>query len=487
MYTLVDYWNSARLRIETAKTSSYRPRADKQSWRAAIEDILRVAYGHQSQSQFQDGAWSQVRWRTTPSAGALYPFEVVVSILGEGAYVWDVEKSRMTLYDATPLRLEDLHVAGLVQRAGQRVEALVTVIARPWLSMKKYSTRGYAYCHLDIGHLVANLSLYAAALGQDPVLHLRFAQDFMTEHLRLSGLCRQPLAVLTFGGSGSLPRSTEARSSREASGDHLTTLEPPTEAEVRNWQTLRAPASGAWGARPGGVPGTSHLLRRTPDLKWSQPIDLPQARPPLANASEWRGAILGRRSAKGFRPQPVSATAISELLAALSGVALTADCGPDGCPPLSVRLVASNVDGLAGVYAYDPQRHRLQIIDRSTGDPRGACMQQRLAGDAAALFLVHAPVRQLFDSWGYTGFAETLVRAAEIGQRLHLAATRIDSLETTCIGGFDAEECAKLAKLENDEEVVYVILAGAPDDAAFKQDVLNRAYSHGLSAMVHGQ
>ncbi len=114
-------------------------------------------------------------------------------------------------------------------------------------------------------------------------------------------------------------------------------------------------------------------------------------------------------------------------------------------------------------------------------------MQQRLAGDAAALFLVHAPVRQVFDNWGYTGFAETLVRAAEIGQRLHLAATKIDSLGITCIGGFDAEECANLAQLKNGEEVVYVILAGAPDDAAVKQDVLNAAYSHGLSAMGHDQ
>lgn len=485
--TLNDYWNSARLRVEVAKASSLRLQSENLSWRAALEDILRVAYSRQTQPQFQEGSWSQVRWRTTPSAGALYPFEVIVSILGEGVYVWDVEKGRMTPYGVAPLRLEDLRAAGLVQQVGRRVEALVTVVARPWQTMKKYSIRGYAYCHLDVGHLVTNLSLYAAALGQDPVLHLRFAQDFMTEHLKLNGLCRQPLAVLTFGGRGSWPQSTEVGSSREDSGDQVTTLEPPAEAELRNWQTLRAPASGAWGVRPSGVPATSHLLHRAPDLKWRQPVELPQARSPPAGAGEWRGAILGRRSAKGFRRQPVSTAAIGELLAALRGAALTADCGMDGCPPLSIRLVASNIDGLAGVYAYDPDRHCLQIISHSTGDPRRACMQQRLAGDAAALFLVHAPVRQVFDNWGYTGFAETLVRAAEIGQRLHLAATKIDSLGITCIGGFDAEECANLAQLKNGEEVVYVILAGAPDDAAVKQDVLNAAYSHGLSAMGHDQ
>ena len=81
------------------------------------------------------------------------------------------------------------------------------------------------------------------------------------------------------------------------------------------------------------------------------------------NASgEWRSAILGRRSAKGFHPEAVSLEQIGELLGALRSPGVPADCSPQSCVQLGVRLVARNVDGLAGVFAYRAQGHALQPI-----------------------------------------------------------------------------------------------------------------------------
>jgi hypothetical protein len=51
----------------------------------------------------------------------------------------------------------------------------------------------------------------------------------------------------------------------------------------------------------------------------------------------------------------------------------------------------------------------------------------------------------------------------------------------TCIGGFDGEQCASLARLEGDDEAVYVILLGIPDECAFKHDRLSIAFSHGYT------
>ena len=64
--------------------------------------------------------------------------------------------------------------------------------------MKKYRLRGYPYCHLDVGHVTTNLALYATALGYAPTLHLRFSRTWVAGHLRLEGLCREPVAVLSF-------------------------------------------------------------------------------------------------------------------------------------------------------------------------------------------------------------------------------------------------------------------------------------------------
>ncbi|HYG64939.1 MAG TPA: hypothetical protein VEL74_20320, partial [Thermoanaerobaculia bacterium] len=236
---LVDYWNEARLRVASATSSSVRPAPRIVPWRAALEDVLKVGYGVQAQPRFLAGAWQEVRWRTTPSAGALYPFEVIATVIGEGSYLWDVEKGHLVPCDAPPLAREELAEAGLVTRPGDRLEALLTFVARPWLSMKKYRLRGYGYCHLDVGHTATNLALYTAALGHDPVLHLRFSRTFLMEHLKLEGLCREPLAVLSFaaadaGGEPNPPVAPESEVRLPMTG-----LELPGESERRSWESLQ--------------------------------------------------------------------------------------------------------------------------------------------------------------------------------------------------------------------------------------------------------
>jgi nitroreductase len=106
-------------------------------------------------------------------------------------------------------------------------------------------------------------------------------------------------------------------------------------------------------------------------------------------------------------------------------------------------------------------------------------MHQEIAGDAAAVVILHAPICRLLDHQGYSAFAELHFQAAGLAQRLYLAASRIGAVGMTCIGGFDNEECASLARLDGDDEAIYVILLGIPDEGAVKQDRLSVAYSHG--------
>jgi SagB-type dehydrogenase family enzyme len=476
---LVDYWNEARLRVDSAKSSSVRPAPRIVPWRAALEDVLKVGYGVQAQPRFLAGAWQEVRWRTTPSAGAIYPFEVIITVVGEGSYLWDTEKGHLVPCEASVLRPEELAEAGLATRPGHRVEALLTFVARPWLSMKKYRLRGYGYCHLDVGHTATNLALYTAALGHDPVLHLRFSRTFLAEHLKLEGLCREPLAVLSF-----CTAEEDCEPHPMVPGESETALpavglELPSEHELRSWESLQGVLSFFFSLEPPCEPASTALLADHPEVPAGDLRALPDGRPPLAAAAEWRSAILGRRSAKGFRQEGVSVEQIGELLGALRATSLTADCTLDGAPRLGVRVVARNVDGLTGVFAYLAQGHALQRIDAEADDPRPACMQQGLAGNAAAVVILHAPLSRLLDRFGYSAFAELHFRAAELGQRLHLAATRLGSLGITCIGGFDGEQSAALARLAPGEEAIYVILVGVRDESVFKHDRLTVAFSHG--------
>src|SRR4051794_13850841 len=121
--SLVDFWNESRLRADQAKSTTVRPAPGVVPWRAALEDVLKVGYGVQSQSRFVGGAWELVRWRTVPSAGALYPFEVIASVVGEGSWLWDLEQGRLVPCDLAPLSGRDLDAAGFVTPPGERAEA----------------------------------------------------------------------------------------------------------------------------------------------------------------------------------------------------------------------------------------------------------------------------------------------------------------------------------------------------------------------------
>lgn len=481
---LVDYWNESRLHADLAKSASVRAAPGFVPWRAALEDVLKVGYGIQAQPRFIEGAWEQIRWRTTPSAGALYPFEVIATVVGEGSYLWDIERGHLIPYDAPPLAREELSRAGFATRPGHGVEALLTFVARPWLSMKKYQLRGYAYSHLDVGHTATNLALYTAALGHSPVLHLRFSRSFLTEHLKLEGLCREPLAVLSFASAGPSGNSPRALAAEADPCNPAVGLELPGEKELASWESLQRVLSFDFSLQPPGEPAGAPLLVEPEEVPGRPALRLPEGRRPLSAAAEWRSAILCRRSAKGFRKDSLSVEQIAELLGALRAEGLTADCSRDGSVRLGVRLVARNVDGLSGVFAYSPETHALHPIDEQADDPRPACMRQELAGDAAALVILHAPLPRWLEQNGYSAFAELQFRAAELGQRLHLAAARLGpTMGMTCIGGFDGEQCSALARLGEGDETIYVILLGIRDESAFKYDRLSIAFSHGLTTV----
>lgn len=472
---LVSYWNEARLRAAEAKSATVRVSPGIVRWRTALEDVLKVGYGTQTQTRFAGGAWELIRWRTTPSAGAIYPFEVIATVLGEASYLWDVERGSLVSC-GMPLTEADLAEAGIAAPAGHRLEALLVLVARPWLSMRKYRLRGYAYCHLDVGHTATNLAVYTTALGYTPTVHLRFSRARLSEVLNLDGQCRLPLAVLSYAGSG------PAAGSEPSDGSELAVLESPDLQEVLNWESLRGLVALDSSLEPLDTPAVTALLAELPETPAERVVALPAAVPQPMAAREWRSAILGRRSAKGFRNEPLSLAQIGEVLSALREVGLPADCAPEGIARLGARVVVRNVEGLAGVYAYDPHSHALRQIGERAGDPRPACMQQEIAGNSAALVLFHAPVGRLLEEQGYSAFAELLFHASQLGQRLYLAASRLGTLGITCIGGFDDEECAALARLDAGEETVYVILLGVPSEATIKYDQLSVAFSHGYTS-----
>ncbi|HET7101377.1 MAG TPA: SagB/ThcOx family dehydrogenase [Terriglobia bacterium] len=103
-------------------------------------------------------------FRTTPSAGAIYPLEIYV-VLPAGFYHYDPARHRLDRILADDLR-PALYHAALTQEAVREAEAVFVMTAVYERTAQKYGeARGRRYAHLEAGHAAQNLLLEAVALG----------------------------------------------------------------------------------------------------------------------------------------------------------------------------------------------------------------------------------------------------------------------------------------------------------------------------------
>jgi len=108
-------------------------------------------------------------FRTSPSAGALYPVETYVVAhsvenIDQGIYHYAVASHQLEQLKKGDFRL-DIAKAALDQDmaySGGAVFVWTAVISR---SMWKYGQRAYRYIYLDAGHIAENFALAAVALG----------------------------------------------------------------------------------------------------------------------------------------------------------------------------------------------------------------------------------------------------------------------------------------------------------------------------------
>ncbi len=495
---LAGFWNETRLR--SSPETMISPAADHTDpgmsvqW-TRIAEALGLGYGERSGAVITKGK-TLMRARTTPSAGALYPFEVLVALQDGHDYA-------LYHYDAAGCSLRRLAAVGRhevadiltaapssdppaadADRTADLPAAVVAVVARPWHAMRKYGRRGYLYTHLDSAHAATNIALAAADAGFDPAVRLRFDRRALSRLFGLENLCREPQALVTLTApAGGRPAGTGRAANPFAVPiwwhDGGRGLEQPDGPEREAWE-LVSPVSTYH--QPRDLPlrfGTTASVRAAgPRTGAAAPVAL--AGPDdTAALDDFGPVVLSRQSAKGFLAKPVEADALGRTLAAVRG-GIAVDCA-DG-PLAGLRLLVRNVDGLApGAYEYDPAGHRLLPVGGDGGSEEAvvaACMNQGVAAGCAALVALHAPVRQLLGERGQQGLAELHFHAASAAQRLCLGAA-VQHVGITCLGGFDAGRIAGLALLADEEEVMYVIAVGIADENAVKWDRAPIAHSHG--------
>jgi SagB-type dehydrogenase family enzyme len=161
----------------------------------ALQEISQLAWAAQ-------GISSPGGQRTCPSAGALYPLELLliagnVLDLTAGVYRYVPIGHELALAIRGDVR-PALAKAGLRQAFIQEAAASILLAAVYERTTGKYGRRGIQYVHMEAGHAAQNVCLQAAALGIGTVMVGAFRDDTVKEVLNLAP-DEKPLYILPVG------------------------------------------------------------------------------------------------------------------------------------------------------------------------------------------------------------------------------------------------------------------------------------------------
>jgi SagB-type dehydrogenase family enzyme len=143
--------------------------------------------------------------RTTPSAGALYPFEIYVIAnnvenLKRGIYHYGVLNHTLELVESGDFRKE-ITSAGLKQEMLGDSDVVFVLSAIFDRTRHKYGERGFRYVYIEAGHISQNIYLQAVSLGLGSVSVGAFLDDKVNHLIGVDG---QKEAVIYLHAVGTL-------------------------------------------------------------------------------------------------------------------------------------------------------------------------------------------------------------------------------------------------------------------------------------------
>jgi SagB-type dehydrogenase family enzyme len=222
------------------------------------------------------------------------------------------------------------------------------------------------------------------------------------------------------------------------------------------------------------LPGGDLDWRRKPGTYKNYP-EAPKADlPPAADKGGlaiW-DAIGRRRSVRDFRPDPISAAELSQLLWASQGVTkIVTDYAFRAAPsagalyPVETYVSVQMVNGLEpGIYHYGVIGHQLELL--RAGDFRSAlaeaALDQGFLSEAAAVFVWTAVFGR--SKWKYKqrAYRYVYLDAGHIAQNVALAAVALGLGSCQVAALYDDEVNAILGVDGEEESILYMTAVGRP-------------------------
>lgn len=172
-----------------AKRRSQRVFSKKELTLEQISQLLWAAQGI-------TGKNGEHKFRSTPSAGALYPMEIY-ALAKDGFYHYLPQKQALEVLSESDLRA-DLSSAALSQSSVSQAALDIVICAVYARVTAKYSERGKRYADIEAGHIAQNIHLQAVALGLGSLPVGAFSDEKVKGILKLP-IDQVPLYIIPVG------------------------------------------------------------------------------------------------------------------------------------------------------------------------------------------------------------------------------------------------------------------------------------------------
>lgn len=447
-------------------------------WWSRLSRLLINSYGLTAKMPTATGEPFYVR--AAPSAGGLYPAEVYLisrgtSLLPAGLYNYQVRSHSLWRYWDDHV-WQALQAACFWHPALESTQLCLILTGVFFRSAWRYQDRAYRRIFLDTGHLIGNIELAGTLVDYRPHLIGSFADAAINQLLYLDpdeegGLAVIPLADL-LAVEQNLPRTTTvlkapkytdfpAIPDGELLGYFHNLTQMSSESEDTQWHTRQAaivPEDGGLEDKY-NFPFCLKVSTKSKPLSWGN------------NLEALETTILSRRSTRRYSSANIT---LSELLALLDFTYQPqhyVDQGFDGAPDyfdlnlIQTFVAVSGVDGLdEGCYYYAPSSQELRQVrfKNFRRELHYLCLGQDLGRDAAAVVFHTADLKKAIATYGDRVYRYLHMDAGHLGQRLNLAAIRLN-LGVSGIGGFFDDQVNEVLGIPADEAVIYMTTLGQPD------------------------
>ncbi len=398
----------------------------------SLQEISNLCFALNGISSTETFHGEEFFFRTAPSAGALYPFEVYVAVRGipripDGLYHYQPMNHSLELLIEKDI-FPQFQSALCAEIPGNVVAFVSTIYAR---SAWKYRTRAYRYCLLDAGHSVANGVGYLRSIGVGGNAAALFKDNLLNPLLGLDGENEFVLAAILidkpalFWGDEFLVSTQFPKAA------------PVTKYPIENPEIVN-----------------THLSGNLEDCEFYRDYPEETTIPPEVESPPFLETLKKRRSRREFTGETLPFEKAKLLLES------SLNCFPCdwGFPKTNIYVQTNNVEGIRdGIYAVGNDK----LYPTMEGNFSQEIAYLSLGQD----FLSRANINVIF-SFDFKdstcrNYRAALLESGSLGELLYLAAEAL-GLGACGVGAFYDHDLKAFLGLPELEMPVYIVSVGIP-------------------------